>query len=149
MRTVLYLFLAMAGLSGCVTRNSGSRELFSAYKDSMVYTRLDTSCLLYNRGTQLRGSSRLKEISFSSPDSSGKQHVERVVYAMEEWGVRDSAEVLSAGITADTKSVMNMEISAEDTIVKYEPRSDVKWILVLFLLLLPFVYWLWKKWRIK
>ena len=141
MRVVLYLFLVMAGLSGCVTRNSGSRELFSAYRDSMVYTRLDTSCLHYNRGTQLRGSSRLKEISFSSPDSSGKQHVERVVYAMEEWGVRDSAEVLSAGITADTK--------AEDTIVKYEPRSDVKWILVLFLLLLPFVYWLWKKWRIK
>lgn len=147
MRTVLYLFLATAGLSGCVTRNSGSREQFSAYKDSVAYTRLDTSCLHYNRGIQLRGSFRLKEISFSSPDSSGKQHVERVVYAMEEWGVRDSAEVLSAGITADTKSVMNMGISAEDTIVKYEPRSDVKWILVLFLL--PFVYWLWKKWRIK
>ena len=147
MRVVLYLFLVMAGLSSCATRNSGSRELFSAYKDSMVYTRLDTSCLHYNRGTQLRGSSRLKDISFSSPDSSGKQHVERVVYATEEWGVRDSAEVLSAGITADTRSVMNMEMSVEDTIVKYEPKSDVKWILVLFLL--PFVYRLWKKWRIK
>ncbi len=144
MRTVLYLFLAMAGLSGCVTRNSGSKEQFSAYKDSMTYTRLDTSCLHYNRQTRLRGTSRLKEISFSLPDSSGKQHVERVVYATEEWNVADSAEILSAGLATTKKQVMNTGVSTEKTITKHESRYTGKWMLVL--LLLPFVYWLWREW---
>ena len=94
MRVVLYLFLAVIGLSGCVTRNR-SREQFYAYKDSMVYIQLDTSCLHYDRQKHLRGNSRLKEIYFSSPDSSGKQHVERVAYVTEEWSMTDSAEVLS------------------------------------------------------
>lgn len=137
MRVVLYLFLVMAGLSGCVTRNSGSRELFSAYKDSMVYTRLDTSCLHYNRGAQLRGSSRLKEISFSSPDSSGKQHVERVVYATEEWGVRDSAEVFSEGKATTDKLHINTVMSLKKAITKYEPGHVVGYIIVLFLFFVP------------
>lgn len=87
MRIVFCLCLMMTGLSGCVTRNFGSKEQLYAHTDSMTYARLDTSCFHYNRQTQLRGWSRLKEVSFSSPDSLGKQYVERVVYATEKWGV--------------------------------------------------------------
>lgn len=144
MRTVLYLFLVITGLSGCVTRNSGSKEQSSAYKDSMTYTRLDTSCLHYNRRAWLRGSSRLKEISFSSPDSSGKQHVERVAYVTEEWSMTDSAEVLSTKKSATEKQDINTTVSVEKTITKHESKHTGKWMLVL--LLLPFVYWLWRKW---
>ena len=143
MRVVFYLFLAMAGLSGCVTRNSGSRKLFSAYKDSMVYTRLDTSCLHYNRRIQLRGSSRLKEISFSSPDSSGKQYVERVAYTAEEWGVADSAEVLSTSTTVADNQEFHSINSFEKEVIKTKTNSIV-W-LVLTSLLVSFIYRLWKK----
>ena len=146
MRVVLYLFLVVIGLSGCVTRNR-SREQFYAYKDSMVYIQLDTSCLHYDRQTHLRGNSRLKEISFSSPDSSGKQHVERVAYVTEEWSMTDSAEVLFTKKSATEKQDINSTISAEKVMTKHEPGRIVGWVLVLFLLLLllSFVYWLWKK----
>ena len=146
MRAVLYLFLAVIGLSGCVTRNR-SREQFYAYKDSMVYIQLDTSCLHYDRQKHLRGNSRLKEIYFSSPDSSGKQHVERVTYVTEEWSMTDSAEVLSTKKSATEKQDINSIISTEKVMTKHEPGHIAGWVLVLFLL--SFVYWLWKKWRIK
>lgn len=136
MRTVLYLFLLLTGLSGCVTRTYGSKEHLYAYKDSMTYVQLDTSCLHYNRHTRLRGRLRLKEVSFSSPDSVGKQHVERVVCATEEWGVADSTEVFAMRTVTTERQDTNTVLSAEKVITKQEPRRVVSYLV--FLLLLGF-----------
>lgn len=144
MRPVLYVFLLITGLSGCVTRTHGSKEHLYAYKDSMTYIQLDTSCLHYNRHTRLQGRLRLKKISFSLPDSTGKQHVERVVCATEEWGVADSAEVFAMGTVTTERQDTNTVLSAEKVITKQEPRHIVRYLV--FLLLLCFVYVLWKKW---
>ena len=48
MRTVLYLFLAMAGLSGCVTRNSGSKSWIPVCQQRKRLQNM-------NRGIQVNG----------------------------------------------------------------------------------------------
>lgn len=100
MRGGICFLLLIAGLSGCASRNPGSRRELRSFRDSISYTQLDTSCLHYNRGMQLRGWARLKEVSLSVPDSAGKQYVERIVYATEEWGMADSTELVS--VSANT-----------------------------------------------
>ena len=145
MKRVIYCLLAVAGLFGCASRNPGSREQFYAYKDSMAYARLDTSAWHCNRHTQLRLSSRLKEISLSSPDSSGNQHVERIVYATEEWGIADSTEVLSASATVTEKQVAHTSIAAEKETVKRKPNRCITCLIILFLLSL--IYFFWKRCR--
>lgn len=68
MRVGFYFLLLIAGLSGCASRNPGRREQLYSSTDSTSYTRLDTSCLHYNRGVQLQGWSRLKEVSRTGSD---------------------------------------------------------------------------------
>lgn len=142
MKIILYFILIVAGVFGCTSRHSVSRERVYAYTDSVMRTRLDTSCLRYNRQTQVRTRSRLKEISFSSPDSTGSQYVERIVYVAEEWGMTDSSEVMSTTAGIEQNQATSSLVSVEKEIVK-QKTNRIVW-LVLTLLLVSFIYFLCK-----
>lgn len=136
MREAVCLLLLIAGLSGCVSRNPGSREMFYTYRDSVSRTQLDTSCLHYNRHTLLQGKTRLKEISLSSPDSTGNQHVERIVYAAEEWNVTDSAEVSSTSVVVANNQIVTAVGLTEKEVVKQKPHRIAGYVLVLFFIII-------------
>lgn len=147
MRTAIFLLIIVAGLSGCASRNPGSREQYYTYVDSVSHTQLDTSCLQFNRNTQLRISSRLKEYSFSPPDSAGRQFVERIVYAAEEWEMADSTDLLSVSANTVTGQRATSSVSVRQEVIKHKTNRIVWWILIPVLILL--VYLLRKLRRIK
>ena len=134
MRGGICFLLLIAGLSGCASRNPGSRRELRSFRDSISYTQLDTSCLHYNRGMQLRGWSHLKEVSLSVPDSTGKQYVERIVYATEEWGMADSTGLVSAN-TVNEQGVTS-SVSVEQEVTRRKTSRIVWWILILVLIIL-------------
>lgn len=136
MKVVIFLLVIVAGLSGCASRNPGSREQLYSSRDSISYTQLDTSCLHYNRETRLQGWSRLKEISFSLPDSIGRQHVERIVYATEEWGMADSADILSVSANVVNKQEVTSSVFVGREVIKSKPNRIVWWILIPGLIIL-------------
>lgn len=142
MRAAIFLLIIVAGLFGCASRNPGSREQYYTYADSVSHTQLDTSCLQFNRNTQLHIRSRLKEFSFSSPDSAGRQFVERIVYATEEWGVEDSAEMISAATSITERQEVSSSVFAGKEVVK-QKSNNIVW-LVIGLVLVSFLFLLWK-----
>lgn len=136
MRTAIFLLIIVAGLSGCASRNPGSREQYYTYADSVSHTQLDTSCLQFNRNTQLRISSRLKEYSFSPPDSAGRQFVERIVYAAEEWEMADSTDLLSVSANTVTGQRATSSVSVRQEVKKSKTNRVVWWILIPGLIIL-------------
>lgn len=147
MRAAIFLLIIVAGLSGCASRNPGSREQYYTYADSVSHTQLDTSCLQFNRNTQLRISSRLKEYSFSPPDSAGRQFVERIVCAAEEWEMADSTDLLSVSANTVTGQRATSSVSVRQEVIKSKTNRVVWWILIPVLILL--VYLLRKLRRMK
>lgn len=147
MRAAIFLLIIVAGLFGCASRNPGSREQYYTYADSVSHTQLDTSCLQFNRNTQLRISSRLKEYSFSPPDSAGRQFVERIVYAAEEWEMADSTDLLSVSANTVTGQRATSSVSVRQEVIKSKTNRVVWWILIPVLILL--VYLLRKLRRMK
>lgn len=136
MRVGVCFLLLIAGLSGCASRNPGSREQLYSSRDSISYTQLDTSCLHYTRETRLQGRSRLKEISFSLPDSLGRQHVECIVYATEEWGIADSAVMLSVSANTVNKQGVTSSVSVSREVIKHKTNRIVWWVLIPGLIIL-------------
>lgn len=136
MRTGVCLLLIIAGLSGCASRNPGRRGELRSFRDSISYTQLDTSCLHYNRGMQLRGWSRLKEVSLSVPDSAGSQYVERIVYATEEWGMADSTDLLSVSANTVNEQGVISSVSVEQEVIKRKTGRIVWWVLIPGLIIL-------------
>ena len=136
MRGGICFLLLIAGLSGCASRNPGSRRELRSFRDSISYTQLDTSCLHYNRGLQLRGWSRLKEVSLSVPDSTGKQYVERIVYATEEWGMADSTGLVSVSANTVNEQGVTSSVSVEQEVTRRKTSRIVWWILILVLIIL-------------
>ena len=129
MRTVIFLLIIVAGLSGCASRNPGSREQYYTYADSVSHTQLDTSCLQFNRNTQLRISSRLKEYSFSPPDSVGRQFV-------EEWEMADSTDLLSVSANTVTGQRATSSVSVRQEVIKSKTNRVVWWVLIPGLIIL-------------
>jgi len=136
MRVVIFLLVIVAGLSGCASRNPGSRKQYYTYADSVSHTQLDTSCLQFNRNTQLRISSRLKEYSFSPPDSAGRQFVERIVYAAEEWEMADSTDLLSVSANTVTGQRATSSVSVRQEVIKHKTNRIVWWVLIPGLIIL-------------
>lgn len=142
MRVAILLLMIVAGLSGCASRNPGSREQYHRCTDSVSQMQLDTSCLQYNRKTLLHVRSGLKEFSFSPPDSVGHQYVERIVYATEQWGVADSTEMeVTASATAERQEI-HSSLEAGKEVVKQKTNYTVR--VVIGLVLVSFLYLLWK-----
>lgn len=136
MRAAIFLLIIVAGLFGCASRNPGSREQYYTYADSVSHTQLDTSCLQFNRNTQLRISSRLKEYSFSPPDSAGRQFVERIVYAAEEWEMADSTNLLSVSANMVTGQRATSSVSVRQEVIKHKTNRIVWWVLIPGLIIL-------------
>lgn len=142
MREAILLLMIVAGLSGCASRNPGSREQYHRYTDSISQMQLDTSCLQYNRKTLLHVRSGLKEFSFSPPDSVGRQYVERIVYTTEEWGVADSTEMeVTASAITERQEIRSSMVAGKE-VVKEKTNYTV-W-LVIGLVLVSSLYLLWK-----
>ena len=127
MRGGICFLLLIAGLSGCASRNPGSRRELRSFRDSISYTQLDTSCLHYNRGMQLRGWARLKEVSLSVPDSAGKQYVERIVYA---------TELVSVSANTVNEQGVTSSVSVEQEVTRRKTSRIVWWILIPGLIIL-------------
>lgn len=142
MREAILLLMIVAGLSGCASRNPGSREQYHRYTDSISQMQLDTSCLQYNRKTLLHVRSGLKEFSFSPPDSIGHQYVERIVYATEEWGVADSTEMEVTASATSERQEIHSSLEAGKEVVKQKTNYTVR--VVIGLVLVSFLYLLWK-----
>lgn len=142
MRVTISLLIIVAGLFGCALRNPKSREQYYKYTDSISHTQLDTSCLQFNRNTQLRINSRLKEFSFSPPDSAGRQYVERIVYATEEWGVEDSAKMISSAASVIERQEVYSSVLTGKEVVK-QKSNNIAW-LVIGLGLVSLLFLLWK-----
>lgn len=136
MREAILLLMIVAGLSGCASRNPGSREQYHRYTDSVSQMQLDTSCLQYNRKTLLHVRSGLKEFSFSPPDSVGHQYVERILYATEEWEMADSAELLSVSANMVNEQVVTSAVSVGQEVIKSKTNRIVWWIIALGLFIL-------------
>ena len=136
MRTGICFLLLIAGLSGCASRNPGSRRQQSTDRHTILHTRLDTSCLHYNRGMLLRGWSRLKEVSLSVPDSAGSQYVERIVYATEEWGMADSTELVSVSANMVNEQSVTSSVSVKQEVTRRKTSRIVWWILIPGLIIL-------------
>lgn len=142
MREAILLLMIVAGLSGCASRNPGSREQYHRYTDSVSQMQLDTSCLQYNRKTLLHVRSGLKEFSFSPPDSIGHQYVERIVYATEQWDVADSAEMEVTASATTERQEIHSSVAAGKEVVKQKTNYTVR--VVIGLALVSFLYLLWK-----
>lgn len=136
MRIGVCFLLLIAGLSGCASRNPGRREQLYSSTDSTSYTRLDTSCLHYNRGVQLQGWSRLKEVSLSVPDSAGSQYIERIVYATEEWGMVDSTDLLSVSANTINEQGVTSSVTVEQEVIRRKTSRIVWWVLIPGLIIL-------------
>jgi hypothetical protein len=85
---------------------------------------------------QLRGWSRLKEVSLSVPDSAGKQYVERIVYATEEWGMADSTELVSVSANTVNEQGVTSSVSVEQEVTRRKTSRIVWWILIPGLIIL-------------
>ena len=72
----------------------------------------------------LRGWSRLKEVSLSVPDSAGKQYVERIVYATEEWGMADSTELVSVSANTVNEQGVTSSVSVEQEVTRRKNEPD-------------------------
>lgn len=142
MRVAISLLIIVAGLFGCALRNPKSREQYYKYTDSISHTQLDTSCLQFNRNTQLRINSRLKEFSFSPPDSAGRQYVERIVCVTEEWGVEDSAKMISSAASVIERQEVHSSVLTGKEVVK-QKSNNIAW-LVIGLGLVSLLFLLWK-----
>lgn len=141
MRVAISLLIIVAGLFGCALRNPKSREQYYKYTDSISHTQLDTSCLQFNRNTQLRINSKLKEFSFSPPDSAGRQFVERIVCVTEEWGVEDSAEMISSAASVIERQEVHSSVLTGKEVVKQKTNSITWFVIGLVLVSLLFLLW--------
>lgn len=142
MREAIFIWMIVAGLSGCASRNPGSWEQYSRYADSVSHIQLDTSCLQYNRKTQLRIRSGLKEFTFFPPDSAGRQYVERIVYATEEWGVADSAVMEATASATTERQEIHSSLAIGKEVVKQKTNYMTQ--IVIGLVLVSFLFLLWK-----
>lgn len=136
MRIGVCFLLLIGGLSGCASRNSGSRRELRSFRDSISYTQLDTTCLHYNRGVQLQGWSRLKEVSLSVPDSAGSQYIERIVYTTEEWGMVDSTDLLSVSANTINEQGVTSSVTVEQEVIRRKTSRIVWWVLIPGLIIL-------------
>lgn len=141
MRVAISLLIIVAGLFGCALRNPKSREQYYKYTDSISHIQLDTSCLQFNRNTQLRINSKLKEFSFSPPDSAGRQFVERIVCVTEEWGVEDSAEMISSAASVIERQEVHSSVLTGKEVVKQKTNSITWFVIGLVLVSLLFLLW--------
>lgn len=141
MRVAIFILIIVAGLSSCASRNPGSREQYHRYTDSVSHMQLDTSCLQFNRNTQLRISSKLKEFSFSPPDSTGRQFVERIVCVTEEWGVEDSAKMISTAASVIERQEVHSSVLTGKEVVKQKTNSITWFVIGLVLVSLLFLLW--------
>lgn len=139
MNICFYIILIVCGLSGCAARNPGHSEQLYLCTDSLRQLQSDSLNMRQNREVLTRIKSQYRQLSFSPPDSAGRQHIQSITYATEERRQKDSTElVLIRSSDNDIRTYSLAAVKAEETVK--EKRYPVVWVLA-GLVIISFIYY--------
>lgn len=139
MKVCFYLVLIICSLSGCAVRNPGHAKQAYVRMDSLRQTQSDSFHIWQNREVLTRIKSHYQHLSFSPPDSAGRQHVQSITYATEEYRQKDSAGLSLAHSSGDDiRSYSLTAVKAEETVK--EKRRQAVWIMA-GLVIISFIYY--------
>lgn len=139
MKVYFYFVLIIYGLSGCAVRNPGHSTQLYKRMDSLRQIQSDSFYMYQNREVLTRIKSHYQQLSFSPPDSVGRQHVQSITYTTEEYRQKDSAGFAYTHASDDDIHSYSLTAVKTEEIVKEKQRPAV-WIMA-GLVIISFIYY--------
>lgn len=111
--------------------------------DSIFHIRSDNSLQINRRWTQGLGTETISELTFSAPNDSGQQYLEKAIYTKRKWHIEDSIRTDNEKTVTDSISIKQqnaVEIYKETKYEKQQRSNIWKWFITILTLFSLYTY---------
>ena len=143
MKNHIYLIAIICGLSGCISYKKEMEYKYRFTTDSIFHVRSDNSLQINQRWTRGLGTETIRELTFSIPNDSGKQYLEKVIYSKRKWCMEDSIRTDSEKTVTDSITIKQQNVVETDKETKYEKQQGNnrwKWLTTILILFSLYAY---------
>lgn len=143
MKNNIYLIAIICGFSGCISHKKEMEYKYRFTTDSISHIRLENSLQINQRWTRGLGTETIRELTFSIPNDSGKQYLEKVIYSKRKWCMEDSIRTNIEKTVTDSIAIKQQNVVETDKETKYEKQQGNnrwKWLTTILILFSLYTY---------
>ena len=143
MKNHIYLIAIICGLSGCISHKKEMEYKYRFTTDSIFHVRSDNSLQINQRWTRGLGTETIRELTFSIPNDSGKQYLEKVIYSKRKWCMEDSIRTNIEKTVTDSIAIKQQNTTGtykEKEQKKQQGNNRWKWLTTVLILFSLYTY---------